>query len=102
MNDISYTVSFECFWKSFWGKCKSIFVFEEDTWAVIYAKNPISTYTGQQVKVSSTKDKINFIKRFAIPGKWSLIIDAATGKSYRVMKKGKLMQLPIQSLNTQH
>lgn len=43
---INYTVPFERFWKSFWDSTKSIFVFEKDTWAVIYAKNPISTYAG--------------------------------------------------------
>lgn len=42
------------------------------------------------------------MKRFATPGKWSTIIDATTDKTYKVMKKGKFMQIPIQSLNTVH
>lgn len=55
------------------------------------------------MKVDSSKDKIDFIKRFAVPDKCSLVIDIATGKTHRVIKKGsKFMQLPIQSLNTQH
>jgi hypothetical protein len=43
---VNYYVSFKTFWKSFWIQCKSIFIFGEDTWTVVYAKNPISTYTG--------------------------------------------------------
>jgi hypothetical protein len=66
-------------------------VFEEDTWAVIYARNPISTYAGQSVKIDSSKNKIDFIKRFAVPNKQFIIIDALNDKVYRATKKGNLM-----------
>jgi hypothetical protein len=56
---------------------------------VVHAKNPISTYAGQSVKFNSKKDVIDFIKRFAIPGVWSIVIDLKTDVTYRVMKKGK-------------
>ena len=56
---------------------------------MVYAKNPVSTYSGQSVKINLKKDIIDFIKRFAIPGTWSIIVDLKNNKTYRVMKKGK-------------
>jgi len=62
----------------------------------VYAKNPVATYTGQSVKITSKKDIIGLIKRFAIPGAWSIVEDLRNNKSYKVMKKGKkVIQLPI-------
>lgn len=73
-----------------------MFVIQENTLTVVYAKNPVSTYAGQSVKITQKKDIVDFIKRFAIPGAWSIIEDLRTGASYKVMKKGpKLMQIPI-------
>ena len=89
-------------WSNFWEQARSIFVLQENTLTVVYAKNPISTCAGQSVKINSKKDIIDFIKRFAIPGAWSIIVDAKTGKTHKVMKKGKMMQIPIQSLNSEH
>ena len=55
------------------------------------------------MKTNSKKDLAAFVKRFAIYGMWSIVEDLRTGKSYRVMKKGKkMMQVPIQSLNERH
>jgi len=55
------------------------------------------------VKITAKKDLIDLVKRFAIPGTWSIVEDLRTMKSYRVMKKGKkVMQIPIQSLNEKH
>jgi hypothetical protein len=54
------------------------------------------------VKINSKKDVVDFIKRFAIPSKWCTVIDARSGKVFKVMKKGKYMQIPIQSLNIVH
>jgi hypothetical protein len=69
----------------------------------VYAKNPLATYAGQSVKINSKKDIIEFIKRFAISGTWSIVVDIRNGKKYKVMKKGKkVMQIPIQSLNSVH
>jgi hypothetical protein len=70
---------------------------------VVYAKNPISTYAGQSVKIKKKKDLVDFIKKFAIPRVWSIVEDLRIDKSYRVMKKSKqVMQIPIQSLNETH
>lgn len=102
MDTINYDVAFKDIWENLWNQCKSVFIFHKDTWTVVYAKNPISSYTGQAVKVNSQKDRIDFIKRFAVPGRWSTVIDAVTGEVYKVMKKGKWMQIPIQSLNGVH
>lgn len=55
---------------------------------VVYAKNPISTYAGQSVKITSKKDLTDFMKRFAIPGAWSIVEDLRNHKHYKVMKKG--------------
>ena len=69
----------------------------------MYAKNPISTYAGQSVKVNSKKSKLEFLKRFAIPHAWSVVYDMETKEEHRFYKKGKkIMQIPIQSLNNQH
>ena len=93
---VNYHVSFKALWKSFWSQCKSIFIFGEDTWTVVYAKNPISTYTGQQVLVKhNQKGRIDFIKRFALPEGKSLVFDVKSGTLNVVYKKGKWMQLPI-------
>ena len=54
------------------------------------------------MKINSKKDVIDFIKRFAVPEVWSIVLDTKTGSTYRVMKKGKFMQIPIQSLNSNH
>ena len=55
------------------------------------------------MKINSKKDIIDFIKRFAIPGVWSTVVDLRDGKTYKIMKKGKqVMQIPIQSLNNVH
>ena len=90
-------------WSSFWKQARSIFVLQSNTLTVVYAKNPISSYAGQSVKINSKKDLIDFIKRFAISGTWSIVIDTKNNKTYRVMKKGKqTMQIPIQSLNSKH
>jgi hypothetical protein len=60
---------------------------------VIYAKHSKSAYIGQTVKINSGRfknaDKINVIKRFAIPGKWCTVVDVVSGRVYKVMKKGK-------------
>ena len=56
---------------------------------MVYAKNPLATYAGQSVKIKGKKNIIDFIKRFAVPGAWSIVIDMRNGKEYRVMKKGK-------------
>ncbi len=88
-------------WNSFWGSVKTIFIFQKNTWTVLYAKNPISTYAGQSVKVNSKKNKLEFLKRFAIPHAWSITYDMETGEEHRFYKKGKkIMQIPIQSLNS--
>ena len=90
-------------WDSFWEQSRSIFVLQENTVTIVYAKNPVSTYAGQSVKVNSKKDVLDFIKRFAIPVTWSVVVDTKTGITHRVMKKGKkVIQIPIQSLNAKH
>ena len=67
----------------------------------------MSAYIGQTVKITSSRfkngEKVNVIKRFAIPGRWCTVVDSVSGRVYKVMKKGKsLMQIPIQSLSTVH
>ena len=67
---------------------------------MIYAKHSKSSYIGQTVKITNSRfkntDKIDCIKRFAIPGRWCTIVDIVSGRVYKVMKKGKSpMQLPI-------
>ena len=86
---INYIVTFADMWHSFWEQARSIFIIQENTLTVVYAKNPVSTYSGQSVKINLKKDIIDFIKRFAIPGTWSIIVDLKNNKTYRVMKKGK-------------
>jgi hypothetical protein len=60
---------------------------------VIYAKHSKSAYIGQTVKINGSRftaiDKIDCIKRFAIPGRWCTVVDNISGKMYKVMKKGK-------------
>jgi hypothetical protein len=60
---------------------------------VIYAKHSKSVYIGQTVKITSnrfkTSDKIDCMKRFAIPGKWCTVIDNISGRIFKVMKSGK-------------
>ena len=103
MNNINYEVKFKEMLESFFSEARSVFVIQDNTITVVYAKNPISTYVGQVVKINRRKDIIDFIKRFAIPGSWSIIEDLRNMKTYKVMKKGKrLIQLPIQSLNSKH
>ena len=34
-------------------------------------------------------DKIDVIKRFAIPGRWCTVVDSISGRVYKVMKKGE-------------
>jgi hypothetical protein len=36
-----------------------------------------------------TADKIDCIKRFAIPGRWCTVVDNASGRVLNVMKSGK-------------
>lgn len=89
--------------ESFFAEARSVFVIQNNTLTVVYAKNQLSTYVGQSVKINQKKDFIDFTKRFAIPYAWSIIEDRRTYCSYKVMKKGpKVMQIPIQSLNTMH
>ena len=76
-------------WSSFWEQSRSVFVLQDNTLTVAYAKNPISTYAGQSVMIKFKKDVIDFIKRFAIPGAWSIVVDLKNNNTYRVMKKGK-------------
>ena len=44
------------------------------------------------------------MKKFAIPGVWSIVVDARECdiKTCKVIKKGKKMQTPVQSLNKAH
>jgi len=68
---------------------------------VLYAKNPISSYAGQSVKVNFKKNKEECLKWFSNPHAWSIAYDMTTGEEYRFYKKGKkVMQIPIQSLNS--
>ncbi len=45
-NRLNYRVSFEDMWSSFWEQARSVFVLQDNTLTVVYAKNPISTYAG--------------------------------------------------------
>ena len=56
---------------------------------MVYAKNPNSTYAGQQVKINNKKDFKSFMKKFAISGIWSIVIDCINNDVSKVMKKGK-------------
>ena len=62
---------------------------------MIYAKHSTSAYVGQTVKINKKRfknaGKIDFIKRFAVPGRWCTVIDSASGRVYKVMKTGKKM-----------
>jgi len=77
--------------ESFFSGARPVLIIQTNTLTVVYAKNPISTYAGQSVKITSKKDIIGFIKRFAVPGSWSIIEDLRAGKCYKAMKKGKVM-----------
>ena len=46
IDNIDCKVSFRDMWDSLWNQTKSVFVFQKDTWTVVYAKNPISSYSG--------------------------------------------------------
>lgn len=46
MDSINYKVSFIDMWDGLWSQTKSVFVFQKDTWTVVYAKSPISSYAG--------------------------------------------------------
>jgi len=41
------------------------------------------------VKINFKTNILDYIKRFAIPGTWSIIKNLRAGKSYKVMKKGR-------------
>lgn len=59
--------------ESFFKETRTLFVVQKSSITVVYAKNPVSTYVGQVVKINTRKNLIDFIKRFAIPGAWSTI-----------------------------
>jgi len=69
-----------------------VFIFQRDSWTIVYAKHSISAYIGQTVKITrerfKNEDKIDCIKRFGIPGKWCAVIDETSGEVYKVMKTG--------------
>jgi hypothetical protein len=62
---------------------------------VIYAKHSKSTYIGQTVKITNSRfndnEKLDVIKRFAIPGRWCTVVDNINGRTFKVMKKGEAL-----------